>query len=56
MIVSGRVGIKPLKIESIFFFFPQYHSEVTENSNLKRYMHPSAHCSTSYKSQNKEAT
>ena len=38
------------------FFSPQYHSEVTENSNSKRYIHSSVHCSTSYKSQNKEAT
>ena len=35
------------------------HGHITEknkNINLKRYMHPNAHCSTIYNSQDMEAT
>ena len=35
---------------------PGYISEKTENTNLKRYMHPSVHSSIIYNTQDMEAT
>ena len=31
-------------------------ADIKRNYNLKRYMHPNVHCSTIYKSQDREAT
>ena len=48
----------PSKVKIKLPYDPELHSWAfvcRENSNLKRYMHPSVHCSTGYNSQDMEA-